>query len=104
VPSEPLHYTVTLINISGAPVVLAPCPSYTEIVGDKAALASYQLNCIAARVIPAGGSITFAMVLDLPASPPVDRQRMLWILDWPFPVEAQGTVTIVQGTPGIAHR
>lgn len=67
-------YTVTLRNHSGAPVRLAPCPSYTEYLGVFSGPGKllylarhYYLNCAAIRRIPAHGSVTFAMRIPVPA-------------------------------------
>jgi hypothetical protein len=95
VRGKPLTYTVTLTNISGAPIVFTPCPAYTEILGQKAAVATYSLNCRAALPIPVGGTETFTMLLDLPANMVPGRQTLSWTLDWPFLVEGRTTVTVV---------
>jgi hypothetical protein len=67
-------YTVTLRNRSGAPVRLAPCPSYTEYLGVFSGpgrplylARHYYLNCAAIRRIAAHGSVTFAMRIPVPA-------------------------------------
>jgi hypothetical protein len=91
---QPLRYTVTLTNTSTQPVVLDPCPSYIEILGQKIVWASYQLNCAAARPIPPGGSLTFAMQLDLPASLPAGAQGVRWVLQTPFLAAADGSLTL----------
>ena len=67
-------YAVTLRNHSGAPVRLAPCPSYTEYLGVFSGpgrllhvARHYYLNCAAIRRIAAQGTVTFAMRIPVPA-------------------------------------
>ena len=66
-------YTVTLANHSGAPVRLSPCPSYAEYFLSSGTgrysnvVRRYYLNCAAVRLIPANGSVTFAMHTPVPA-------------------------------------
>ncbi len=67
-------YRVTLVNQSGAPLRLEPCPSYAEYLGVFSGPARplsltrhYYLNCAAIRRIPAHGSVTFAMRIPVPA-------------------------------------
>lgn len=78
-----LRYTVTLTNDGDAPVDLRPCPAYTESLG-KVHL-SYQLNC-AVPVVPAHGSVSFAMVLPLPEDAlllPSGSAPMTWGIGFP---------------------
>jgi hypothetical protein len=67
-------YTVTLTNRTGAPVLLKPCPSYTEFLGVSTGpgkpgyvVRRYYLNCGAAQRVPAHRSITFMMRTPVPA-------------------------------------
>jgi hypothetical protein len=75
---EPLDYIVELANTGAADVTFDPCPAYAEILGG--ARADYRLNCAAAAVIPAGGSVRFAMRLDVGADVPSGPAKMLWSL------------------------
>lgn len=68
------RYTVTLRNNSGAPVQLAPCPSYTEYLGVFSGPGRlsylerhYYLNCAVIRQIAAHRSVIFAMRMPVPA-------------------------------------
>jgi hypothetical protein len=67
------RYAVTLVNHSGALVRLSPCPSYTEYLLASSGpgpsmnvVRRYYLNCAAARLIPAHGSVTFAIRTPVP--------------------------------------
>lgn len=78
-------YTVTLRNSSGAPVRLAPCPSYTESLGVLSGpgrsmhlARHYYLNCAATGPIPARGSVTFAMRMPVPAG--AGKAKLDWHL------------------------
>jgi Protein of unknown function (DUF4232) len=78
-------YTVTLRNHSGAPVRLAPCPSYTEYLGLFSGpgrllyvARHYYLNCAAVRRIAAHVSVTFAMRIPVPAGG--GRAKLDWHL------------------------
>ena len=75
---EPFEYAVELVNTGPADVTLDPCPAYAEGVADT--LANYRLNCAAASVIPAGGTVRFAMRLDVGADVPEGPAKMLWSL------------------------
>jgi hypothetical protein len=76
-----LMYAVTLTNTGRLDYALDPCPHYTEIVGAKAAVASFQLNCSAAGDIAPGASVTFQMELDIPATAPLGPTTLDWALD-----------------------
>jgi hypothetical protein len=66
VPGQ-LEYQVRLSNPTTTPILLSPCPSYTESLGSKAQppwmpLQTYELNCLAApSSVPAGGFLVFMM-------------------------------------------
>lgn len=71
VPGTTVDYTVTLANPTGGAVALSPCPSYEEFIAVPGAMVSataryYYLNCRAAPVVPAHGSVTFAMEIQVP--------------------------------------
>jgi hypothetical protein len=81
-------YTVTLRNHSGAPVRLAPCPSYTEYLGVFSGpgrllyvARHYYLNCAANQRIAAHRTVTFTMRIPVPAGAGQGK------LDW----QLQGT-------------
>lgn len=70
-PGSVLHYTVTLTNRSRHDLSLSPCPSYAEYLTPTQALQKrvverYFLNCQASPLIPARGSVTFAMQMRVP--------------------------------------
>ncbi|HYU86490.1 MAG TPA: hypothetical protein VEK80_16930 [Kribbellaceae bacterium] len=75
---EPLDYVVELANTGKADVTFDPCPAYAEALGG--ARADYRLNCAAAAVIPAGGSVRFAMRLDVGTDVPSGPAKMVWSL------------------------
>jgi hypothetical protein len=82
-PGAVLEFTVTLANPTGADVALDPCPAYTEFVGSGdttwvATIRDYYLNCATASTIPAGGTLTFAMRLALPANQPAGMAKFGW--------------------------
>jgi len=79
---QSLHYQVVLTNTSGSPFRFDDCPSYTEDgsrVGSKN-LASYQLNCSGLGWLAPDASVTFAMVLDIPASTPPGPGDLRWAM------------------------
>jgi len=83
VAGHDLAFTITLTNSTTAPVSLYPCPVYDEYVGsgEKAWVATvlhYHLNCDATTSIPAGGSVTFAMHLAVPADQPAGMAKFGW--------------------------
>jgi hypothetical protein len=89
-----LVYRVTVANLSTDDHLLDPCPDYTEILGAKEPVAEYQLNCAAVGRIPAGKSVTFEMKMDVPATVPAGRTRLLWALDDPRLDGAMATTPI----------
>jgi hypothetical protein len=84
VAGQILDYTVTLTNPLRIDVPLSPCPAYDEFVGSGstepwvATVLHYYLNCDASPTIPAGGSMTFAMRLALPADQPGGAAKFGW--------------------------
>ena len=89
-------YMATLGNHGGAPVRLAPCPSYTEYLGVFSGPGRplyldrhYYLNCAAARRIPAHGSVTFAMRIPVPAGAGQAK------LDWQLQGTGVATAVVV---------
>jgi hypothetical protein len=88
IAGAPASYTVTLVNRTGAPVGLTPCPSYAEFLGVStgpggpgAVLRRYYLNCAAVQAIPAHRSITFVIRTPVPGIAGMAK------LDW----QLQGT-------------
>ncbi|HEY3002516.1 MAG TPA: DUF4232 domain-containing protein [Kribbellaceae bacterium] len=75
---EPLDYVVELANTGTADVTFDPCPAYAEALGG--ARGDYRLNCATAAVIPAGGSVRFAMRLDVGTDVPSGPAKMVWSL------------------------
>jgi hypothetical protein len=80
-PGTALHYTVTLTNTSSAPYLLSPCPGYTEFLGQKLGYSRFLLNCGPVGPIAPGASVTFAMVLQVPAQTPAGQQPLEWVSD-----------------------
>jgi len=79
---QSLHYQVVLTNTSGAPFRFHDCPSYTEDASrlGRKNLASYQLNCSGLGWLAPDASLTFAMVLDIPASTPPGPGDLRWAM------------------------
>ena len=97
-----LRYTVTLRNITSTPVTFgAKCPGYVEggWKGDpRLGEQSYGLNCRPVGAIPAGGSVTFAMELAVPASVPALDLLFYWELgpDFDSDTTVQGTIRVTR--------
>jgi Protein of unknown function (DUF4232) len=82
-PGAVLEFTVTLTNQTATDVALEPCPAYEEFIGSGdttwvATIRDYYLNCATASTIPAGGALTFAMRLALPANQPAGMAKFGW--------------------------
>jgi hypothetical protein len=79
---QPMHYEVVLTNASGAPFRFHDCPSYTEDASSSLGknLANYQLNCASVGWLAPGQSVTFAMVLDMPANTLPKSVGLRWTL------------------------
>ena len=75
---QPFDYVVELANTGPADVRLDPCPAYTEALGGTHA--DYRLNCQAGPVVPAFGTVRFAMRLDVDTDVPSGPAKMLWSL------------------------
>jgi hypothetical protein len=75
-----LVYDVTLTNTSHLGYVLDPCPNYVEILGAKAAVANFQLNCSPVGDIAPGASVTFQMNLAVPVNVPLGASTLSWSL------------------------
>jgi hypothetical protein len=75
-----LHYQVVLTNTSGAPFRFHDCPSYTEDASrlGRKNLADYQLNCSSVGWLGPSESITFDMVIEIPADTPGGTGGLRW--------------------------
>ena len=76
-----LQYSVTLFNTSDVTVGFEECPVYDEGLKPLGLSVSYVLNCSQAAPIEPGGSETFAMVLNVPASAPAGPAQLTWGLE-----------------------
>jgi hypothetical protein len=79
---QPMHYQVVLTNASAAPFRFHDCPSYTEDASSSLGknLANYQLNCLSVGWLAPEQSVTFAMVLDMPANTQPKSVGLRWTL------------------------
>lgn len=78
---QTLHYQVMVTNASGAPFHFhGECPSYTEDASraGRKNLANYELNCSSVSWLGPAESVTFAMVLDIPADTPPGSGTLRW--------------------------
>jgi hypothetical protein len=81
-----LSYTVTITNIGQTPAAFSdPCPTYHEDLYPIDAQAGplpgkhlYFLNCQPIRRIAAGASVTFAMILEVPAMAIPGKYTLIW--------------------------
>jgi len=81
-----LTYRVTLANRSATSVALAPCPSYTEVLGTGGSAPVQQtllLNCRVAGSIAGNAALTFEMKVAVPASTPTGATKLTWKLEVP---------------------
>jgi hypothetical protein len=78
---QPIVYIITLTNPTNTPVSLSVCRGYEQTLdGAKPPSFSYELNCAAARPIPAHGSEPF--VIEMPSySAPPGTHTVCWSLD-----------------------
>ena len=98
-----LSYTVTLTNTTADPVAFSdPCPMYHEDLyfghaggGPPLGKHIYALNCQSVRVIAPHTSVTFAMVLDVPASATIGEYILLWAPDEGIDTQAIQRLPIV---------
>jgi hypothetical protein len=88
---------VTITNQADREYRLSPCPDYNEFVGAKEAWAEHQLNCAPVNAIAPGGSVTFDMRIDIPATMTTGPSKITWSLrDGRLKQQvANGTVQIV---------
>ena len=80
-----LRYVATLHNPTATKVVLKPCPGYTQglYASGLVVRGSFELNCAAARSIPAGGRVRFEMRLAVPERAKAWFAKLGWSLDTP---------------------
>ena len=98
VAGRPLRYTVTLANPTTAPVSLADCPSYEERVSLEhggTAGERHLLNCAPVGAIGPRREVTFAMVLDLPATLRPGKGVLVWLLLRAAPTGVKTLVTVI---------
>ncbi|HEX3629449.1 MAG TPA: DUF4232 domain-containing protein, partial [Candidatus Dormibacteraeota bacterium] len=74
-----VDFTVTLTNVSGAPIVFDTCPTYDEGFATDM-LVAYQLNCGSVGAVQPGASVTFAMQFTVPLKTPVGPEKFRWSL------------------------
>ena len=80
VAGKVFEYTVTLSNPTYSDIKLEPCPSYTEALNGQEQ--TLLLNCQYAPVIPAKGSVSFAMQIPVPADTPPGLAKLGWWLNF----------------------
>jgi len=79
VAGKRVDYTVTLTNISGAPIIFDTCPTYDEGFTPDG-LVAYQLNCGSIGTLQPGASVTFAMRFTVPSKTPAGPEKFGWAL------------------------
>ncbi|HEY5986451.1 MAG TPA: hypothetical protein VIV12_08755, partial [Streptosporangiaceae bacterium] len=86
-PGTTLNYTLTLTNTGSDTFTFSSCPAYTEGVDVASHVAyqvttvSYTLNCGGVS-IPAGGTATFAMQIDVPdVTGTAYLAKFVWIME-----------------------
>jgi hypothetical protein len=75
-----VDYTVTLTNLSGRDYDMRPCADYVESFDWKKVGQTYQLNCLPVTTIRPGGSATFSMRAEVPASLAPGPNHIHWFL------------------------
>jgi hypothetical protein len=100
-----MHYVVTLINPSRAPVALQPCPSYTEGLAaapgdgqDASVERSFFLNCDSTHLIEPHQRVRYSMEMALgPATTPL--AKIYWHLNSPNEPSAVAVIAIDPPAP-----
>jgi len=83
------------LNPTSSTVALDPCPSYTQSIGIGAPVQqTLLLNCAPVGSIQPAGSVTFEMMLALPANLPKGETKLSWHLEVPNGAFAGTGVTI----------
>jgi hypothetical protein len=85
-PGDSITYTVTLTNQTATPYRFESCPVYEEYLttftgpNDDAfpTVYDYRLNCAVGSSLAAGASITFQMILRVPANQPPGDAKFGW--------------------------
>lgn len=92
-------YSVTLTNSTSQPVSFSTCPSYTEHLSQpissttvRTTEETYVLNC--PSIIPANGSLTFAMEMAVPSGWSAGSAKFLWNLETQAQPAAGGVVQL----------
>jgi len=94
VAGKTVDYTVTLTNISGAPIIFDTCPTYDEGFTPDG-LVAYQLNCGPVGTLQPGTSVTFAMRFTVPSKMPAGPEKFGWALRGADPLASAGKVVTV---------
>ena len=79
VAGKTVSFTVTLTNVSGAPIVFDTCPTYDEGFTPDG-LVGYQLNCGPVGTVQPGASVTFAMRFNVPSTTQTGPEKFRWAL------------------------
>lgn len=92
-----LRYEVTILNSSGTPYRLEPCPVFVQQLAGQAA--AHQLNC-AVPTIKAHSSVRFEMQVSVPSNTPVGESKLTWMA-----VVSDGRVAVADlATGGVTVR
>jgi hypothetical protein len=92
---ETVQYVVELHNPSAVPVSFATCPLLVQMLAPAGRPEARSLNCADAGSLPAGGSLRFAMRIQVPPDAPAGRNGLFWELD---PTGMQGPLATTQVT------
>jgi hypothetical protein len=75
------RFVVELRNPSGPPASFERCPLLVELLAPAGRPEVHQLNCAAAKPLPAGGALRFEMRVEVPADAPTGDNGLFWTLD-----------------------
>ncbi len=99
-----LHYVIDLTNPTAHDMMLAPCPSYQQALGE-AGKDPLELNCPAVHLLPAHQTQRFAMELAVPPGYPTGQAEVYWNVAAttdPY-IGARGSVDVIGAdTPCVA--
>jgi hypothetical protein len=96
---QTLEYVVVLVNPSGVPVALSPCPNYVQSIGDLKTGGMFQLNC-AVSAVPANGAVRFEMRAPIPGdTTEAGPQKLTWQLE----TDTAGTAPMAVGLVTLVH-
>jgi hypothetical protein len=92
----PLRYVIDLTNPTAHDMVLDPCPSYQQALGEGGK-DPLEFNCPAVHLLHAGQTQRFAMELDVPADYPTGPAEVYWNLAaFTDPdISARGSVDVI---------